>query len=386
MRSVPVENLESDAYFTARAYLDEKYILLSPETPITTQLINRLGRWKYSHILCDGTISDAPTVAETSSTEATSVSIDQDIKEQNLFNEAQSFYTELVTFVERMFTNFVTRNELPEAPVSEMVKRIIDTVRSHRVYILRLPDLNGGGRNYIVNHAAKAAILSVSVGIVVKLPAHKLIELGTAALLHEIGMIRLPPQLYMSDKELTDQEKRAITAHTVLGFKILRQYSFPMSVSLAVLECRENIDGSGYPRGLTGERISLYAKIIMVAGSYAALTSHRPFRQPVSGHNALLDMLQRKDRMYDETVLRALIANLSIYPLGTYVELANGVRGMVVDNEPAHPRSPRVRVIAGPGGKLFAEQQVVDTGALPEFHVARAIPADEVRNPHEEPA
>jgi HD-GYP domain-containing protein (c-di-GMP phosphodiesterase class II) len=282
-----------------------------------------------------------------------------------------------------MFTSFVTRNELVEGPISDIVKRAIDMGKTHRRHILRLPELSSPGKNYIVNHSAKTAILAVSVGGVLRLPTHKLIELGTASLLHEIGMIRLPPNLYMSNAELTDQERKAITAHTVLGFKILRQFSFPMSVSLAVLECRENVDGSGYPRSLTGDKISMYAKIIMVSGSYAAITSDRPFRSAVDGHAAILDMLKRKDQMYDETVLRALLADLAIFPLGTCVELQNGSKGIVVDNQPANPRTPTVRVVAGPNGEPYAEQQIVDTGATAELRISRAVDCGKLRKSDE---
>lgn len=376
MKAFPVNNLESNYYFTKRAYLDEKYILLSPETPITTQMINRLKHWRYKTILSNGSLVDAPTVSKTPSAEVSSLSIDQDIKEQELLAEARAFYSELTAFIERLFTNFVTKNDLQERPISEMVKRTIDMVRSHRGQILRLNELAEEEKNFIVNHSAKTTIVAVSTGMVIRMPSHKLIELGTAALLHEIGMVRLPPQLYMSDRQLSPQEKKAITAHPVLGFKILKQFSFPMSISLAVLECRENVDGSGYPRGLTSEKISLYAKLIMVAASYTAMTSPRPYRGPLDGHQALMDMLKRKGQMYDDTVLRALVLDLSVYPIGSYVQLAGGQRGIVVESNKTNARAPMVRIIAGPNGELYAEQQVVDTGSVPDHAVARALPAD----------
>ena len=232
-------------------------------------------------------------------------------------------------------------------------------------------------KNYIVNHSAKTTILAVSAGLAIRMPPHKLIELGTAALLHEIGMIRLPPQIYMSDRQLKAQERKAISAHPVLGFKILRQFSFPLSISLAVLECRENVDGSGYPRGITGDKMSLYAKIISVTAAYAAMTSPRPYRGPLSGHEALMEMLKQKGRVYDDTVLRALIVDLSIFPIGTYVQLSGGQKGMVVESNRSNARAPRVRVIAGPKGEIYAEQQVVDTGSSPDLAVARALQREE---------
>ncbi len=373
MNPFPVDNLQPGKYFTAQAFLDEKYILLSPETPLTQELIERLQRWEFSQISSEGDLVDTPTAGVNSGADTVTIAIDQDIKETALLKEARSLYSELLDFTEHLFTAFVTKNELPQRDISEQVKHVIDMVRSHRRYVLRLNELQTDAHNYIVDHSVKTAILSVAVGATVKLPPHKLIDLGTAALLHELGMIRLPPQLYMSQKVLAPQEKKAITAHTLLGFKILKQYSFPMPVCLAVLECRENMDGSGYPRGLTGEKISLYAKIIMVAGSFSALVSRRPYRDPVDGHSALLDMAKHSGRVYDEVVLRALIANLSIYPLGTHVQLASGERAVVVDTG-ATPKAPKVRIVAGSEGAAYAEQPIVTTDDGADHAIVRSLP------------
>lgn len=373
MKKFPVSSLEAGHYFTGPVFLDEQYILLSPETQMTVELIDRLRRWSYETVLSDGEMVEKPIASGGDGAEAISLSVDQDVKESTLFKEAEAFYGELLSFVEKTFTNFVTRNELSERQIGDMIKRTIDMVRSHRRYILRLSEMKVKDKNYIVAHSSKTTIVSLAVAMTLRQPPHKLIELGTAALLHEIGMIRLPPQLYMSKQKLSPKERQAISAHTVLGFKILRQASFSMSVCLAVLECRENVDGSGYPRQLTGEKISLYAKIIMVAGSFAAMTSARPYREPLDGHTAILEMLQQRGKMYDETVLKALVGNLSIYPIGTNVQLANGTRGTVVDTNAQNPRAPLVRVVAGPNGELYAEQPVVDTAADPEYRVTRAL-------------
>jgi HD-GYP domain-containing protein (c-di-GMP phosphodiesterase class II) len=380
MKAFPVNNLESNYYFTKQAFLDEEYVLLSPETPITTTMINRLKRWRYRKIFSNGTLVDTPTVSTRSPANTGTLSIDQDIKEQELLQEAHAFYMELVTFVERMFTSYVTRDELAERSINDIVKRTIDMVQSHRGQMLRIPDFPENQKNYIVNHAALTTIVAVAVGLVLKVPKFKLIELGTAAMVHEIGMIRLPPQLYMSNKQLSPEERKAITASPVLGFRILKQFSFPMSICLAVLECRENLDGSGYPRGLTGEKISLYAKVITVAASYAAMVSKRPFRKASSGHNALMEMLKQKGRMYDDAVLRALVLDLSIYPIGSCVELASGQRGMVVESNKTNVRAPSVRLVAGPGGEFYAEQQVVDTSLSAQHAVVRALPEDQCRS------
>ena len=84
-------------------------------------------------------------------------------------------------------------------------------------------------------------------------------------------------------------------------------------MALAVLEHRENVDGSGYPRGITGDKISLYGKLISVASSYCAMVSKRPFRNNVDGHSGLLELIKEKGRKFDEKVLRVLLLTLTVY-------------------------------------------------------------------------
>lgn len=386
MKTFAVKDIEPGCFFTKPVFLDQKYMLLTPETQFDEALRQRLLDWKYDAVLSDGSIVSSPLVDDSDDDGVATLSVDQDVKERALFKEAQDFFNEVLGFVERVFTHFMTKNEISERPVSEIVKRIIDMVRSHRRYLLRFSEMELKKKNYVVTHSSKTAVISIIMGVTLKLPNHKLIELGTSALLHEIGMIRLPPHLYMSDRKLTPKERQQITAHTVLGFKTLKNASFPVSVCLGVLECRERHDGSGYPRKLTGDKISLYAKIIMVAGSFAAMTSERPFREALAGHAAILEMLQQSNKMYDEPVLKALVQNVSIYPIGTYVQLANGQRGMVVDTNMDNPRAPRVKVVAGPQGERYAEQPVVETGIETDHKVVRAITADSLRSAEPEPA
>ena len=377
MNSVSVDGLESGKYFTKPVYLDDNFILLSPETQLPTELVDRLRSWSYDAVSTDGEVIDKPIVVADESGDAIAMSVDQDVKDASMFRQAEDFVGQLLGFVERTFTAFVTKNSINANLVTETVKGVIDMVKSHRRYMLRLSEMNTKDRNYIVTHSAKTTVVAIAIGQALKQPPHKLIEIGTAALLHEIGMVRLPPQLYMSTRQLSDKERQAVTAHTVLGFKILRQLQFPMQVCLAVLECKENVDGTGYPRKLTGDRFGLYPKIIMVAGSFVALTSARPFREPLDGHAAILEMLKNRGKMYDESVLKGLVALVSIYPIGTFVELSNGSFGMVVDTNPDNPRAPQVRVMYGPSRERYAEQPVVDTGLDTDHTVTRALPPDD---------
>jgi len=375
MNKLLLQTITPGKYFSDKLFLDEKYILLSTETPMTQELRSRLERWKFSYVHTAGQLRDQPATDQ-GEVSAPSGNIELDLKESSQFKETHKIYISMMTFTEKIISDFVSKEELPQRLISEKLKEVIDLIKEKRRYALRLTEFHTATHNHLVDHAVKTTFLSVAIGMSLKLPPHKLIELATASLLHEIGMVRLPPQLYMSNKPLNPQEKKAITAHTVLGFKILKQLSFPMPVCLGVLECREHPDGSGYPRGLTGERISAYAKIIGVCSAYAGLISDRPYRKAFLGHESIMDLLKGRGRTYDEGVLKALLANLSIYPIGSYVLLANGAKGMVIETNSESPRNPAVRVVAGPNNEKYSSAQIVNTQEK-DYQIVRSLSREE---------
>lgn len=362
MNKILVSTLNPETYFSAPLFLDEKYILSNQDTPLTQALINRLRRWGYTHVYTDGALSEKSVLESSAITsEPSSGNLQQDVKEQENLIDSHKVFNEMIEFTEKMFTDFVTKSELSIKTISEKIKELIIKIKERRNYLLRISDLQATEKNYIVVHTVKTTILSIAVGMQLKIPLHKLIELGVAALLHEIGMIRLPPQLYMSNRILNVQEKRAITAHTVLGFKILKSYTFPMPVCLTVLEHHEHIDGTGYPRALSGDRISVNAKIIAVCGSYAALVSQRPYREGKDGHASIMDLLKERGKHYDEAVLKALVYSISVFPIGSFVILKNGSKGMVVEPNLDNPKNPLVKIFTAEGGDRLKDPILIKT-------------------------
>ena len=380
MQDLLVSQIEAGKFFTQEVFLDEKYILLSPETPISEELLDRLSRWGFERVKTGGSQAEKPsTAAQTAgATEAPLTLMDQDIKDREAMEEANKEFRSLIEFTEKTFSRYVTAGELPQRAIGDKMKETIDLIRERRKYILRLTELDTGAKNYIVDHSTKTALLSIAVGMSMKRPPHKLIELGTAALLHEIGMIRLPANIYMTDKPLDPQEKKAITAHTVLGYKILKQFDFPAPICLAVLECREHMDGSGYPRGLPAEKISPYARILAVTSSYAAMISQRPFRPHTDGSTAMMEILKGKGSRYDQAAIRGLIMTLSLYPYGTFVQLKNGSAGMVIDIDPEQPRFPTVKLITDASGTVLKERPAIAT-TEDDYQVAGPLPHEEVQ-------
>ena len=384
MNGVPVKDLRPDDYYNAPVFLDDDYILLTPETPVTKQLVTALQEWDFRQLRSEGTPGErieVQTAAETDGAEAKVVAAGTVVADAERLERIRSFYEDFVVWVEALFTRYVTRNEVGLKEITDRSKSLVETVAENRKLMLRVIGTVPPHSNYLVAHAARSTVLAVVLGQALKLPAHRLIELCMASVVHEIGMVRLPPQLYMADRKLTDQERASISAHPLLGYKILKEKQFPLAICLAALEHHERMNGAGYPRRVTGEKISLYARIIAVACSYDALTAARPFKEARGGSASILELLRNEGKQYDETVIKALVYSLSIFPVGSYVLLTNGKSAQVVDVNTENPRYPVVQVLGvrTPDGKEVIVQ-TSETGvrvlrALTKAEAAERIPS-----------
>ncbi len=379
MNRIATSQLTDGVYISRETFLDEKFILLSPEIPVDQALIDRLQRWKFRQLVTDGEISDEPPSAGSSVStgdDAPLAAIDQGRRDAREMQDAHKQYEEFLHYTEQLFSNYLQNGVLPIQPIQTRVKEFIDKIRDQKRYLLRIPELNPGATNYLVDHAVKTALVGMATGSAMKMPPHRLIDIGTIALLHEVGMLRLPSQLYMTDQPLKEKEKKAISTAPVLGFKILRQLNYPMQICLGVLECRENIDGSGYPRGITGEKLSLYAKIINPASTFAAMASPRPYRPAIDGHTIMKTLLTGQNRHYEKDILQGMVATFSLFPYGTFVQLASGHRAMVIDVIPGKARAPLVRVITDNKGAVVSEQAVMETDSE-QYAVTNVLTAEE---------
>ncbi len=358
MTAIPLKDLKADTFFNAPVYIDDSYIILTPETPMTLSLIHRLAEWEIREVLTNGTVID--TDSDPTESESGEANADEEkptttkaAGDRENLSKVSVFYDQFLKYVETVFSRYVTKNEILIKELSDRVKTLCDVILENRRYILRIVSRATPSSNYLVNHSVRSTVLAVVLGGQLKLPPHRLIELGVAALVHEIGMVRLPPQLYMAGRQLTDTERKSITAHPILGYNILKDKQFPLSICLAALEHHERMNSTGYPRALGGDKISLYARVIAVACSYDAVTSSRPYRDAREGYAGMVDILKNDGKQYDDLVIKALVYSLSLYPIGSYVLLTNAKIGQVIDVNSDNPRYPVVLILGSrtPDGK-----------------------------------
>jgi HD-GYP domain-containing protein (c-di-GMP phosphodiesterase class II) len=358
-----VGELQNGFVFTEDAYLDKKFLLMPPGTPITQEFKMALRDWDFLKLFSEGAPAETlPAGATVSLRDANLDVADAQAKPadgQEAPDPSAGFandeaemawveknYYECQAFIAEVYTRYVTRKELQLQSISDKVKSLCEFVRDYRKFILRIqPSAERREKDYLVVHAMRSTVFALVISIQLKFPIHKQIELGVSCILHEIGMVRLPPQLYMGTKVLTPVEKNAILTHPVISYNILREFSFPLNICLGVLEHHERENGAGYPRKLSKEKISIYAKIIAVACSYEAVTAPRPYKEARDAYSGIIDIMKNQGKQYDETIIRALLFSLSLFPIGLYVLLSNNKVGQVVDVNPENPKFPTVQIV-----------------------------------------
>jgi HD-GYP domain-containing protein (c-di-GMP phosphodiesterase class II) len=377
MRNFILKEIPPGSFFSKPVYLDNQFILTAPEVQFSRELIQALLEWEFKEIHSDGEPQEGYSGDEVIVQEVEGVAEKSVLSDGGRIQEAEKFYANFLKYVESLFTLVATKKEIHFNQVAERVKEICDFVKDQRRYLLRIirNENPAENDNYLASHALKSTIIAIIIGSYIKLPTHRLIELGVAALLHEVGMIMLPPQVYLAKRPLNPAERKAILTHPILSFNILKNFDFPLVVSLAALEHHERENGGGYPQKLTGDKISLYAKIIAVACSYEALTSSRPHKDAKDGYSGMIDLLKNEGKQYDETIVKALVFSLSIYPIGLYVLLSNGKKGQVVDVNPENPRYPLVQVFGEltPDGK----NRILET-SQDGIYIARPLRREEI--------
>ncbi|MCL1836337.1 MAG: HD-GYP domain-containing protein [Treponema sp.] len=364
MNSYPVEGIPPSSYFSRAVYLDPHFVIAAPEMPFTASLAKILCEWDFNEVFSDGEPRDNYVPNDVYISQGSSIGDRSTIGDLDKLQQAERFYARFQRYTESLFDKAERDEGLSLNSIAENIKNACDFVREYHRYLMRAQRHIEPVRDedYLVSHTVRSTIITIIIGIYLKLPTHRLIELGTAALLHDIGMIKLPEESYLNSKSLSEHEKKQIYAHPVLAYNILKAHDFPLTVSVAVLEHHERENGTGYPQQLRGEKISLYAKIIGVACSYEAISAKRLHREARSGHSGMLELLKNEGKKYDDTIVRALVYSLSIYPIGLYVMLSSGRKGQVVDVNPENPRFPIVQVFGElmPDGKNRIMQTAPD--------------------------
>jgi len=271
--------------------------------------------------------------------------------------------------------------------IQQVIEEMMEYLENNPV-TMAIIEQSGKWSDYLQEHSSNVFYLSLVMGNTIRnyikqererLSAAKSISnamnltpLATAALFHDIGMASLE-QLYKKEEPLTDQEKDAIRAHPVTGAEMLPEQIDPM-VKLIIRCHHENQNGTGYPEGISGDRINIFARIIRVADAYAAATAQKVYQKAKSQIQTLHEMLYGPFRqLYDPVVLKVFSSIMQPLPIGAKLRLESGQWGVVVRHNQGQPFKPDLIVAYDQLGDPLGKDQLIGPFTLGENKEIRAV-------------
>jgi HD-GYP domain-containing protein (c-di-GMP phosphodiesterase class II) len=266
--------------------------------------------------------------------------------------------------------------------LQQVVESMLDNLLQDPAAVLGLTAIKGHD-DYTLNHSINVCILSISLGTALGLKGDELHSLGLAALLYDIGKVRVPEDVLLKCGPLTSEEWALVKQHSEEGADLLKRLQITDKMPMVVAyEHHQRHDLMGYPDSNGGEQ-HLFSKIVAVCDAYDAMTTNRPFRREIRPDKALAVLMQGREKAYDPGVTKQLVAMLGIYPMGAVVTLDDGSTAVVYRVNSDDLLHPRVKVLIDSRGRWNEVPEVADlrlvdthTGA-PICSIAECISAAE---------
>jgi len=217
---------------------------------------------------------------------------------------------------------------------------------------------------YTAEHCLNVCILAIAFGRHLGMDEEDLQKIGICGLLHDVGKMRVPPEILNKPDKLTEKEFNIIKAHSIHGRNLLMSSSGLPDIAIDVAYSHhEKIDGTGYPRKLSAAGISEFAKIITIVDAYDAMTANRCYSRARPSTEALKVIFKDRGTHFDDRLALEFIKCVGLYPPGCMVELINGLVGIVLQTNQKYRHLPQIIVIKNLNGDLDKEK-IIDLGEV----------------------
>lgn len=274
--------------------------------------------------------------------------------------KAQKICAQSKRAVMHMFQEARLGNAVDASGAKQMVEEISDSVSRNPGALISLARLKTAD-DYTYMHSVAVCAMMVALARQIGLDEAQTRLAGLAGLMHDLGKAAMPMDVLNKPGKLTDAEFSIIKTHPVEGYRLLKSGKDVDAVVLDVcLHHHEKTDGSGYPKGLKADEISLFAKMGAVCDVYDAITSNRPYKLGWDPAESLRKMAEWANGHFDGKVFQAFVKSLGIYPIGSLVKLSSGRLAVVVDQTSKSLTTPCVKVFFSTKSNLRIVPEVID--------------------------
>jgi HD-GYP domain-containing protein (c-di-GMP phosphodiesterase class II) len=233
--------------------------------------------------------------------------------------------------------------------------------------------------NYVYTHSVNVCLLCVRMALELNFSADKLHELVIASLFHDIGLMRIPVNIWNKDSRLSNAEYEEVQKHVVYGAEIMKNISgISDTIPIIISQYHEKVDGTGYPNHLTKEEIRFEARLISLMDKYEAKTHTRLWRPRFLPDKAIQQILDNEGGSFDPHFVKTMLRCISIFPIGSWVRISTGEIGEVVRTSPDTPMRPVINIVFDRGKKRLGETRLLDLSKQFLIHVEHCIDPNEI--------
>ena len=252
---------------------------------------------------------------------------------------------EAINNISKIYKKVSVKGSIEVNETYRTIEGLIDYILENEEVAVNLLEIKTHD-NYTFMHSIDTGILASFLGRNYGLAKEHMINLAMAGILHDVGKLKISPELLNKTTDLSDEERQELMKHPLYAEEILKNcYLLPQAVITAVKQLHEREDGYGYPFGLKGKGISKLAKIISICDVYDAVSSDRSYRKKFTPSDAYELVLAGSRQIFDEEIVGVFKNTFSVYPLGTCIKLSNGTEGYVIKQNKGFPDRPVIRVL-----------------------------------------
>ena len=263
----------------------------------------------------------------------------------------------------------------------QLVSELADQVLTNQHALVWLTFLKNRDE-YTANHCVNVCILALSFGRCLGLNKQQLNQVGLGGLLHDLGKMKIPDKILNKPGKLAPEEFEIMKQHPELGFQLLKnEKALSMEVLDAVLHHHERKRSHGYPDQLAEEKIPLLTQIISIVDVYDAVTSNRCYHDGISPYEALNSIYKWADKDFNKELVESLIKCLGIYPIGSLVELSNGMIGVVISASKSARLRPLIMLVLDKNKRYFKKRKILNLANPRWRQGSRAIEIGQILSP-----
>ncbi|MCM3785273.1 HD-GYP domain-containing protein [Neobacillus mesonae] len=267
--------------------------------------------------------------------------IEEIVKNANVTSFEEE-YEQMVALVKKAYSEALAF-EIPIFELRTQLSILILHIKKYQVLHFRPRSIKKD--EYMYHNAVLTALTSYLIAQWYDLPQKDWVQVALAGLLHNIGNIKVDPEVLFSNKSLSKEEEEEVRKHTTYGYAILKPVkAINDGVKLTALQHHEKVDGTGYPLKLEGSQIHTYSKIVAVADIFHAMTLERPYKSSQSPYQVLEQITQESFGKLDPKIVQTFIRKVTQLHNGAIVVLSDQRRGSIIFTDRDHPTRPMVAV------------------------------------------